>query len=208
MGQLEPSPELLGCFVRSLPVKRHHGGRHARRTRKLRTPQVADAYNLNVVRAAADDLFEVLNGHGDEGKPDADFTRPLRQIKRSGSRSVHPQPDCPPKAPRVPPAPQVRIHPPEEAARACREAVEREESRSAVDSDPTVDCRRSGWRRSFDQLPVPRHTENSSSRCRSNSGRPSSNSRSNASCFATIRRSIRNPDCCSGATVAHSAPGR
>ena len=97
-----PAPaiaRLLGCFVRSLPVKRHHGGRYARRTRKLRTPQVADAYNLNVVRAAADDLFEVLNGHGDEGKPAADLTRPLRQIKRSGSRSVHPQPDCPPKAP-------------------------------------------------------------------------------------------------------------
>src|SRR5688572_13307862 len=65
MGECQPCGELRGRLIRSGPVKRHHGGRHARGAQQLCAPAVADGYDFYEVRPPADGFFETMNGHGD-----------------------------------------------------------------------------------------------------------------------------------------------
>lgn len=52
-----------GRFVRRLAVKGHHGRRHAGTAAQLRAPPVTHRCHLDLVRAATDGLFEVMNDH-------------------------------------------------------------------------------------------------------------------------------------------------
>ena len=59
----QPAEKLAGGFVWRLAVEGHHRCRHARSAAKLGAPPVADRRHLNLVRAAANDFFEVMNDH-------------------------------------------------------------------------------------------------------------------------------------------------
>jgi hypothetical protein len=63
MGERQPLGEVLGGFVRRLPIKGHHRRRHAVPPPQLRTPSVADGHDLDLVRAPANHFFKSMNGH-------------------------------------------------------------------------------------------------------------------------------------------------
>lgn len=64
MSQCQPLQQLARGFVRRLAVKRHHCRRHPRSAAQLRTPPVPNRRRLYLVRATADNFFEMMNGHG------------------------------------------------------------------------------------------------------------------------------------------------
>src|SRR5437867_1469080 len=63
VGQRQPLPHLAGGFIGRLAVKRHHGRRYTRAAAQLRPPPVADGRHLNLVRAPANGLLEMMNDH-------------------------------------------------------------------------------------------------------------------------------------------------
>ena len=64
MSQCQPLEQLACGFVRCLAVKRHHCGRHPGSAAQLRPPAVPNGRRLYLVRATADNLFEMMNDHG------------------------------------------------------------------------------------------------------------------------------------------------
>src|SRR5882672_8547066 len=63
MCQHQPLRQLPGCLIRRLAVERHHGGGHPRSTAQLGPPPIADGRDLDLIRAAANGFFEVMNDH-------------------------------------------------------------------------------------------------------------------------------------------------
>ena len=63
MRECQPLGELARRFIGGLSVERHHRGRHARQPAELGTPSLADARDLDLVRAPADDFFESMHRH-------------------------------------------------------------------------------------------------------------------------------------------------
>jgi hypothetical protein len=64
MGEGQPVGQLSRGFIRGLPVKGHHGGRHTWRPEELGAPPIADGRNLDQIRAPADGFFETMCDHG------------------------------------------------------------------------------------------------------------------------------------------------
>ena len=61
--QREPLRQLPRGLVRRLAVERHHRGWHAGQSLQLGPPPVAGARHLDLVRTAANGLFETMNCH-------------------------------------------------------------------------------------------------------------------------------------------------
>ena len=88
MGQREPGGQTAGGFLGCRAVEGHHRGRHARRAPELCPPPGTNRCDFNLMRPAADVLFELMNVHGSGWKRrwSSDSTRVTRGVKRSPAR--------------------------------------------------------------------------------------------------------------------------